>query len=345
MLVLRFAAQRRVPERRPQKPLDGRELADRDRPRHRGAQVVPDLSKSRLSLGLAGTCDQRRRLLDDLEVMREMPVPQRGSLAPVVESFLAVLAKRLEHPVPHRVAVARCGHHRLVNQRTQHVDDDVDVEGAVGADAFGCVEIEAAGEHTRSREQQLLLVIEQLIRPCHCGPQCLMTLEAAATRPPKQLEAVVEPRQQIGRTERTDPGRGQFDRQRDPVQTTADLADRRAVLGREHQRLVRRVGTVHEEQDRVVGSERRHTYHPLAGDAERFATRRQHGHSGDCGSDRLDQLAHRTKHVLTVVDDQQHAPPAQPVDHRLRGRHRLLRRSRQRRRHRRRDRVRIRDWS
>ena len=92
----------------------------------------------------------------------------------------------------------------------------------VPATAHAPVEVESAGEHRTSCQQGLFGVIEQVVRPLHRMAQGLMAFQAAP-RPDQQPEPVVEPIAHLGDRHRLQARGGQLDRQRDPVEATADL--------------------------------------------------------------------------------------------------------------------------
>jgi hypothetical protein len=119
--------------------------------------------------------------------------------------------------------------------------------------------------------------------------------------------------------------RGELDRERDPVESPADLGDRLCAR-RDGEAGVGGRGPLHEEAYRIAaamassfggltryGSDaKRHDL--LALDAEPLAARREDAYGGCTARDRADELPHRVQLVLAVVDDEQHRLRAQVVD-------------------------------
>ena len=177
--------------RRDQEIIGEVELFAVGRPSQRGADVVPIAIEDGIAVELARTHLQRTGGLRRAEIVREMSITELCDLTSAVEAFLAVLAKWLQHPVPHLAIRTVCDDHRLVDQGADQIDDLVDVHEFVRAHRFGGFEIEPSREHRSAIEQRLLGFAQQLIRPSHRGTQRLMSLGYAPAA--EHAEPVVEP--------------------------------------------------------------------------------------------------------------------------------------------------------
>ncbi len=136
-------------------------------------------------------------------------------------------------------------------------------------------------------------------------------------------EAVLQAGQAPPGREDADPGRGQLDRQRQPVEPDADLRDRGRVLGREGEVGPDGAGALEEQGDRRVALqirdgpglvERGKRQRPewelvLPRNAERGAAGHQHRQSR-AGAEQVSDERGRRRNVLEVVQDQQ--DPARP---------------------------------
>lgn len=122
---------------------------------------------------------------------------------------------------------------------------------------------------------------------------------------------------------------GEFEREGDPVEAPTDFRDRWSGDWCELESGVRRPRPLGKQRDgRNLGElvdaevgestdvERIDDVHPLTGDGERFATRRDHEHVRRCSKDLLHQGRDRLDQVLTVVHDEQHVFGAQEDDDR-----------------------------
>ena len=116
--------------------------------------------------------------------------------------------------------------------------------------------------------------------------------------------------QRLG-VEGPEPRRGELERERQPVETPADLGDDRFVRGRELERR----GARHEERHGGVELERRESVVPLRGDPQRRPAR---GHDSQLGAG-LDQASHLRRSggddLLEIVEEQERRPvPEQRLD-------------------------------
>jgi hypothetical protein len=119
-----------------------------------------------------------------------VPPPQRRVLAGGLQEFLPELAQGFRQPVPHPAFAVGGDQDRLVGQRRQQVQHLVGGQPPIGADAFGRVQLEPAGEHRQPGPQQPLGRAAQLIAPLDRGPQCLLPGGPGAAAPGQQAQPV-----------------------------------------------------------------------------------------------------------------------------------------------------------
>jgi hypothetical protein len=132
---------------------------------------------------------------------------------------------------------------------------------------------------------------------------------------------MVEPLGELGRRENTHAGRGQFDRERQPVQATADRCH---VLVRLEVGL-HRSRSLAEQRDRVVLRKRKHGVPLLAGEAQRSTARYKRLYLS-CLREKHCDARRGVNHVLKVVQQQQCPLQAQVVSDVLLRAHRLCNR-------------------
>ena len=130
---------------------------------------------------------------------------------------------RLQQPPP-ADPPAQVYHEALVRQPAEQVRD----ARPVPADRRRGVDVERPDEHPESAEQRLLLLTEQVIAPGQHRAQGPVPLVAAA-HAGQQPQRVVEGREQTRRAQRRGAGRGQLDRQGQPVQPRAQFRDHRRL--------------------------------------------------------------------------------------------------------------------
>jgi len=189
---------------------------------------------------------------------------------------------------------------------------------------LGCVQVEAAGEHPQPSEQRLLLLGQQVVAPGDRVPQRAQALGQVGGAAGEQGQPVGQARQQrLGRQD-LDPGGGQLDRQRQPVEPAADLRDRRRIVVGEAEGRVGGVRPLDEERHRGDGrqdggrrhrrrighGQRRHRILPFGPDAEGRAARRQDRQPGATIEERR-QLGSDRHHLLQVVQQEQQVAASQ----------------------------------
>ena len=207
-------------------------------------------------LGLAGLVQPRQRRphvvqlgvqagRHPVELRREQPRDRRfdhrqdvGGVRVLAPSLLAArrqplqpeLADRFQHPVARlfRLRATDGLHDALLDQRRDAVER---VEPAVAhaGDRFGPRKVETASEDGQAAEEPLLSRVEQVVTPGDRVAHRPQAVRPVAGPPGQQRQGSLQPRQQRRRRQDGDAGRGQLDRQRQPVQPGADCRHRRLV--------------------------------------------------------------------------------------------------------------------
>ena len=186
-----------------------------DRPAQRGPEVVALGPHQRiLGRGLAARPQRAARALGQREVVRVVALARRlgGALG-------GVLVDRLEQVQ----AAARDGREALVDERVERREIGV-------GDRLGRGEVAATGGRAERGERLLLGRGEQFVAPVERRPQRALTGGQVAGAGAEQGERVVEPRRQAVRVEQPEPADGELDRQRQPAEAAADVADRGVVV-------------------------------------------------------------------------------------------------------------------
>jgi len=154
------------------------------------------------------------------QVPRHEPVAGGGLRIRRGEPLGAELADDVEHLVPRRLtrgAAAVGGwpgphEHRLIHQADHRRHDLVAVDRAVGAHLLGRADADGSGEDGKACPQRLLGGGAQVVAPGDGVPQRLVT--AAALPACQQHSALVKAAGELGKGERAQSHRGEFDGER-----------------------------------------------------------------------------------------------------------------------------------
>ena len=190
--------------------------------------------------------------------------------------------------------------------------------------ASAAARLNEPGEHAQPGEQRLLAGGQQAEAPVQGVAQGLLPLGQVPGPAGQQAEPLVKPRRQGLRRQQPDPGRGQLDGQRQPVQPAADLRDRRRVAAGQLEARVRGVRPLGEQAHRGVAPQlfgvrgraggrdrqRRHRELVLAGQPQHRPAGHQH-HQARSGRQQPGQQRSRPQHLLEIVQRQQQPPGPQ----------------------------------
>ncbi|RHW27027.1 hypothetical protein D0Z08_10125 [Nocardioides immobilis] len=198
------------------------------------------------------------------EVLPVEPVGQAPVVVPVPEvdrvdlrrrqPSSAVLADRLQHPVPgvSVLHVVLADDDRLADQPGQQLEHVFAGHAVARTDLLGRLQVEPAREDRQARPQQLLLGRAEVEAPSDCRVERLMSGRAGAAPSREQLEAVLQPVQDLRRRQCSQPDRGELEGERQPVQPLAQLDDRPPVLLGDLELGIHRPSPLHEESHRLI---------------------------------------------------------------------------------------------
>ena len=243
---------------------------------------------------------------------------------------LAALPQRIggERPDRFQQLIARTGVHHLheavVDQRAQVVGRAPSIGRGV-AHYFHLRECPAVGEYRQVAQQLLFGRAQQRIAPGDGGAQRALARRDIAIVGGRQIDRVVQLLPQRGWLEQAKSRRGQLERQRYPVESSANRCDVGPVGGCECEGGLRLHRTLHEELDgggrqqrvhadcvHIGNGQRRYRELVLNADRERCPTGRDHAHAGTTRH-QLGDVGGRVARVLHVVEQQESAASA---DHR-----------------------------
>ena len=224
---------------------------------------------------------------------------------------------RLEHRQS-LLAAVRGPHEALVDERAEPIDDVHPGQGVdADADLFDVLDPRRR-EHGQDLEQRPLVVVEQLVAPGDRGAERPLAVGQVARSAPKDIESSSEAVAQLRRREQAKPRGRELDRERQPVESRADLADDRSRVVVEAEAWPRLSSALDEEGDRGGGHraggaawqrERRHGQELLAADPQCLAARHQ-----ECElrtlPDQLRGVVGCRHHLLEVVEHEEE--PARP---------------------------------
>ena len=153
-----------------------------------------------------------------------------GIVAAFGELAACVLANRVEHEIACAVVAFLERHERLVDQGAEQVEHVEARQRLAAADRFRRGEIEAVDEDAEPVEHDLLVLLEQLVRPVDQRAQRLLPLLVDARSSGEKLVAVLEAGVDVGDGQRAHARRGELERERNALEPRDQLGDRRRLL-------------------------------------------------------------------------------------------------------------------
>ena len=99
---------------------------------------------------------------------------------------------RLQQPVPGPLALLLEHDQRLLDERSDQIEDILRRDRLRAADRLGCLQVETAGEDAQPVEDDLLVLLQQIVGPAHQRPQRLLALQCDATAAGEEFEAIVQ---------------------------------------------------------------------------------------------------------------------------------------------------------
>lgn len=216
---------------------------------------------------------------------RELPGPQRVGAEQGVVVAPAEVPRPGEEPVgdglllpglraagraelPHRLQHVEAHPGRGVGRLDQRLVGELfeEEQRFVAEDVFGRVLPEAAGEHRKDVQRRLRVGIEEVPAPLDDGPQGAVALRHVAAAAAQQREPVAQTPRDLGHRQHPYPGRGQLDRERQPVELTAQFLDGPLL---ELRVRPRGAGPLAEQLDGRDEAELGQRVHRLGGETER----------------------------------------------------------------------------
>ena len=242
-----------------------RRVGRRDRAVEDGADVVVLELQAIEPASLVGPGQLGGRLRDERHVPVAMAGADEVGLTVGLEPFRGVLPDRVEEPEP---GLAGGGlldlDQALVDERHQPVEDVAADLGRRTADRLGRGEVAPGGEDRQPVEQPLPAVVEQVVAPGDRAAQRLLAFGQVARAGRQDIELVIEPDQDRVGAEELDPGRGQLDRERHPVEPGADRGHGRRVLVGDREAGADRDRPLDEQADRRVLTQSEQVDRPIA---------------------------------------------------------------------------------
>lgn len=233
------------------------------------------------------------------------PGPQLGGTGIDGEPAPSESAQRLQHREPWRVAGVPD------DEGTLH---QVGQCGGVPADRANRSLVDRAREHGEPLEQGALVVVQQTVRPLDHVAQRPVPRRRGPPATAQDVEGLLQGAEQPGKAQRQRAGGGQLERERQPVQASAELRDE-SLLARfvEHGRC----GGPDPVGQQLGGRRRRKRLdadHVLPVDVQRFPAGEQQVHRRRTRCDRLDETGHLVGDVLAVVEHDQLVTHGEDLD-------------------------------
>ncbi len=181
----------------------------------------------------------------------------------------------------------------------KEVDDPRTRDLGVGDDVFGGVRTKASGEDSEAPEHGLLFLAEEVVAPVERRPEGALALGRRSPPVSEDRELVVEPVGELRRREHAQPGGGELDRERDPLERSTDPLNRIRVFDPTLSRHA-----LCEQLDRLVAPEPFDRILGLTWYAQRLAARGDHTQQGRRREKLRDQHRRAAQYLLAIVNEQ-----------------------------------------
>ncbi len=167
-----------------------------------------------------------RRTFTGFDKVVEMAPPKNLVLIRFHEFFARITPNRFEHEIP-RVVLRRPGHgdERFIYQKAEQIDDLPRRQRIAGAHGFDGLERASLREDGQPAKQGALRFGEQIMAPVDQGTECLLARHRGAAAGGEQMKPIVQPLDDLLEGEQANPRGGQFDGERNAVESPADLRD------------------------------------------------------------------------------------------------------------------------
>jgi hypothetical protein len=220
-------------------------------PPERRPQVVVILLQTFHPRCLLGTNHGRLRLLcQSDEEVRVAPTDGPG-FSRLSQLFGGVLPHRLQHPVAGLPITPRHDDERLVHQAREQVEDLDLFDPVAGANLLRRIQSPTPSEHREPAKENPLPLREEVVAPVYSRPERPVTGNGGPVAP-QEAKAIVEPLQDLTHGEHPNPGGGELDGERQPVEPRAQIRHRRTVLPRQGETGCDGPGPLDEEPDRLT---------------------------------------------------------------------------------------------
>ncbi len=251
----------------------------------------------------------------DLQVEAGVAIADHVELTGQCELFRRILTNRLEQLI--HAGVGQPQEQRLLDQAGGQVRD---LRGCLTVARTYRVhrrEVEAAGEHRHPSQQETLVLREEGVAPLHGGSQRPLRTVGPPGRLREEVEQVVEVPRNVLQVESDHPRRGQLDREREPVDASADLPDQFTRPIAVERSLCTSAGSLLKQADRVRLRQPRQPVVHLVHDPQRLSTRGEHVEAREPPEEAVDEIGDGGHNVLAVVEHYQDISVGKPLGERV----------------------------
>ncbi|HLW12350.1 MAG TPA: hypothetical protein VKU81_06600 [Casimicrobiaceae bacterium] len=300
-------------------------------PRVRREQVFALEVEPLKRLGLLRSEKSRPSRFGELYAVAQVPIADDTGVAGQFHPLCRIFTNCFQHPV---VRVVHLHHHQRFFHESRHEVEHVrPIEIIAGGDRFRGFECKVARKNRKPPEQHALWLRQQLVAPVDQRAQRLLPRERCAVAARQQPETVIQAGGNGLDSDRAHASSGEFDRQRNAIQSVADLRDVRGVVLGQVKRRLRGHRSLDEKPCgvrlgdfrkrgfalRIGNDERRQRIRRLAANVQPLAAGRQELHARQRLQQFRCQFRAGVDQMLAVVEDEQQlavsAMPGQRLRH------------------------------